>query len=211
MTLSKPPRSVAVQVDPIAYQRILKNGWCRKRLNFVEPIHTFYPAFYFMFSLGLPLGENEDHQSCTPAICYVMMRIVASDAIPLIRIRRSPSGEFSVEVVPYTRRIRFTAISHVWADQQLGSTKNILPRCQVKCLDSILAAFPSQGDDLASTRPASKEISKNRPHRTTFSYLRILLVRQILYSSRHSTRRFEVQSYWINEPHLCCGRLDPYF
>src|SRR5947209_15868546 len=106
---------------------MLKNGWCRKRLNFVESIRMFYPAFYFMSSFQPPQGKNEDHQSCTPAKCYVttglvepfhrtdgcqcqdvrvpleqVLRIVAAGGIPLIRIGRSPSGEFSHGVVPYT-------------------------------------------------------------------------------------------------------------
>jgi Heterokaryon incompatibility protein (HET) len=151
---------------------MLNNGWCRKRLNFVESIRMFYPAFYFMSSFRPPQRKNEDHQSCTPAKCYVttglvepfhrtddcqcqdvhvpleqVLRIVAAGGIPLIRIGRSPSEEFGLEVVPYIRTIRFTAISHVWADRQLGSTKNALPRCQVEYLDSMLAAIPRKIED----------------------------------------------------------------
>ena len=76
-----------------------------------------------------------------------VLRIVAAGGIPLIRIGRSPSGEFSLGVVPYTQTIRFIATSHVWADRQLGSTKNALPRCQVEYLDSMLATLPRNIED----------------------------------------------------------------
>jgi hypothetical protein len=164
--------SLQSRATQLLTRRMLKNGWCRKRVNFVKSIPMFYPAFYFMSSFRPPQSKNEDHQSCTPAKCYVttglvepfhrtdncqcqdvhvpleeVLRIVAAGGIPLIRIGRSPSGEFSLEVVPYIRTICFTAISHVWADRQLGSTDNALPRCQVEYLDSMLAALPRQVED----------------------------------------------------------------
>lgn len=164
--------SLRFQSTQLLIQRMLKNGWCRKRLNFVESLRMFYPAFYLMSSFRPSQGKNEDHESCTPVKCYVMtglieplhrtdncqcqdvhvpleqvLSIVAAGGIPLIRIGHPPSGEFSLEVVPYTLPIRFTAISHVWADRQLGSTKNALPGCQVEYLDSTLAALPRRVKD----------------------------------------------------------------
>jgi Heterokaryon incompatibility protein (HET) len=170
---AKLPRTVLrSKSTQVLTQRMLANGWCRKRLNFVGSIRMFYPAFYFMSSFRPPQGQNEDHQSCTPAKCHVttglvepfhrtddckcqdvhvplepVLRIVAVGGIPLIRIGHSPSGEVSLEVVPYVRTIRFAAISHVWADRQLGSTRNALPRCQVEYLDSMLAALPRNDRD----------------------------------------------------------------
>ena len=153
-------------------RRMLKNGWCRKRLNFIKSTSMFYPTLYFMSSFRPPQGEHEDHQSCTPAKCFVttglvdpfhrtnsckcqdvvvpleeVLKIVGAGGIPLIRIGRSPSEEISLEVVPYTRTTRFTAISHVWADRQLGSATNGLPTCQVEYLGSMLAALPRQVGD----------------------------------------------------------------
>jgi len=153
-------------------RRMLKNGWCRKRLNFIKSTSMFYPTLYFMSSFRPPQGKHENHQSCTPAKCFVttglvdpfhrtnsckcqdvvvpleeVLKIVAAGGIPLIRIGRSPSEEISLEVVPYTRTTRFTAISHVWADRQLGSATNGLPTCQVEYLGSMLAALPRQVGD----------------------------------------------------------------
>jgi hypothetical protein len=71
-------------------------------------------------------------------------KIVAAGGIPLIRIVRSEQGGIRLEVVPYVRTSRFTAISHVWADRQFGSTKNGLPKCQIEYLDSVFAALPRQ-------------------------------------------------------------------
>jgi hypothetical protein len=150
-------------------QRMIENGWCRKRLNFVDSISLFYPAFYFMSSSRPPNRKQDDHRSCTSTKCYIktglsepfhrtngcpckdmhvpledILRIVAAGGVPLIRVRHSPDGDMSLEVVPYNRTVRFTAISHVWADRQLGSTKNALPTCQIKYLDSVLAALPGE-------------------------------------------------------------------
>lgn len=151
----------------VLIQRMLKNGWCRKRLNFVKVIPVFYPALYFMSSFRPPQGDAGDHRLCTAAKCSIakglldpghrtadcqcqdvhvpleqVTGIVAAGGIPLIRITRAASGDLILEVVPYRRTSLFIAVSHVWADRQLGSTKNALPKCQVEYLDSVLAALP---------------------------------------------------------------------
>jgi len=150
-------------------KRMVENGWCRKRLNFVEVIPLFYPALYFLSSFRPPQVRNEDHRACDSKKCAVrggllqpfhrttdclchdihvplehVTRIVAAGGIPLIRITRSDSEGIELEVVPYQRTSRFTAISHVWADRQFGSTENGLPKCQIEYLDSVLAALPRQ-------------------------------------------------------------------
>jgi len=35
-------------------RRMVKNGWCEKRLNFLDASPMFYPAFYFLSSLKPP-------------------------------------------------------------------------------------------------------------------------------------------------------------
>ena len=148
-------------------RRVVESGWCQKRLNFLDSLPTHYPTFYFLSSLRPQRRSGENHCLCTPTTCQVMtklaepnhrspgcqcqtvqvplepvLEIVAAGGIPLTRIKRVSSGGFSLEVVPYSRAIRFVAISHVWADRQLGSTKNALPGCQVEYLDSVLTALP---------------------------------------------------------------------
>ena len=151
-------------------RRMVEAGWCRKRLNFIDVFPVFYPALYFLSSFRPPHGESGDHGACTAAECCVktglleplhraadcrcedvdvpleaVKRIVASNGIPLIRIKRLASGGIALEVVPYTASKRFVAISHVWADRQLGSTKNALPKCQIEHLDQVLAGLPGEG------------------------------------------------------------------
>jgi hypothetical protein len=150
-------------------QRMLGNGWCRKRLNFINIYQMFYPVLYFMSSFRPPHGKDDNHRLCTAAKCGVatgllqplhrtadcqcddihvpvdqVCKIVAANDIPLIRITRSSSGEIALEVVPYMGKNRFIAISHVWADRQFGSATNALPRCQVEYLDSVLATLPGK-------------------------------------------------------------------
>ena len=151
--------------------RMVKNGWYKKRLNFLDASPMFYPAFYFLSSLKPPRINAEDHSSCGSKRCFVTSKlskplhrtneclyedvvvpvgrvnnIVASGAIPLVRITRLPLGNFELEVVPYTPSFRYIAISHVWADQQFRSSQNSLPKCQVGHLKEVLSSLPSSID-----------------------------------------------------------------
>jgi len=45
--------SLRCKSTQVLIQRMLKNGWCRKRLNF-EVVPMFYPALYFMSSFRPP-------------------------------------------------------------------------------------------------------------------------------------------------------------
>jgi len=152
-------------------RRMVKNGWCEKRLNLLDASPIFYPAFYFLSSLKPPRINAEDHSSCSSERCLVTSKlskplhrtdecicedvvapvdrvntIVASGGIPLVRITRSPLSMTELEVVPYTPSSRFIAISHVWADQQFGSTQNCLPKCQVGYLEEKLSSLPTSVD-----------------------------------------------------------------
>lgn len=152
-------------------RRMVKNGWCEKRLNFLDASPMFYPALYFLSSLNPPRINAEDHTSCSRERCLVISTlskplhrteecfcedvvvpvdrvntIVASGGIPLVRITRSPLGKTELEVFPYTSSSRFIAISHVWADQQFGSAQNCLPKCQVAYLEEVLSSLPASGD-----------------------------------------------------------------
>ena len=152
-------------------RRMVKNGWCEKRLNFLDSSPMYYPALYFLSSLKPPRINAENHSSCSSERCLVTSRlseplhrtddclcedvvvpvdrmssIVASGGIPLVRITRSPLGKTELEVVPYTPSSRFIAISHVWADRQFGSAQNSLPKCQVRYLEEVLSSLPTSMD-----------------------------------------------------------------
>ena len=152
-------------------RRMVKNGWCEKRLNFLDASQLVYPAFYFLSSLKPPRINAEDHSSCSSERCLVSSKlakplhrtdeclcedvvvpgdrvntIVASGGIPLVRITRSPLGKTELEVVPYTPSSRYIAISHVWADQQFGSAQKCLPKCQVAYLEEVLSSLTTSVD-----------------------------------------------------------------
>ena len=152
-------------------RRMIKNGWCEKRLNFLDASPMTYPAFYFLSSLKPPRINAEDHSSCSSKRCVVTSKlskslhrtheclcgdvvvpvdrvntIVAYGGIPLVRIKQSPLGRTELEVVPYTPSSRFIAISHVWADRQFGSAQNCLPTCQVGYLGEVLSSLPTSID-----------------------------------------------------------------
>ena len=151
--------------------RMVKNGWCKKRLSFVDASPLHYPAFYFLSSLKPPRINAEDHSRCSSKRCLVtgelsqplhrrkeclcedivvpvhkVNTIVASGGIPLVKIIRSSLGKVELQVVPYTSSSRFIAISHVWADQQFGSAQNCLPKCQVGYLEEMLSRLPASYD-----------------------------------------------------------------
>jgi hypothetical protein len=153
-------------------RRMVENGWCEKRLNFLEASSMFHPELYFLSSIKPPRVNTEDHSRCNSEKCLVTTKlskplhrtneclcgdvavpvdrvnaIVAAGGIPLVRITRPLLGKIELEVVPYTPSTRFIAISHVWADRQFGSAENSLPRCQVQYLQEVISNLPTSMDD----------------------------------------------------------------
>ncbi|KAF5696962.1 het domain-containing protein [Fusarium mundagurra] len=171
-TLQVTQTSTSSASTKLLKRRMVKNGWCEKRLNFVDASPMFYPAFYFLSSLKPPRINAEDHSGCSSDRCLVTSKlsrplhrtdeclcedivvpvervktIVASGGIPLVRITQSPLGKIELDVVPYTPSSRFIAISHVWGDQQFGSSQNCLPKCQVGYLEEVLSSLPTSIED----------------------------------------------------------------
>ena len=171
-TLKVTQTSTSSASTKLLKRRMLKNGWCEKRLNFLDVSAMRYPAFYFLSSLKPPRINAEDHSSCSSERCLIISKlsrplhrtdeclcedivvpldrinsIVASGGIPLVKITRSLLGETELEVVPYTSSSRFIAVSHVWADQQFGSAQNCLPKCQVGYLEQVISSLPTSMDD----------------------------------------------------------------
>lgn len=210
-------------------RRMVKNGWCEKRLNFLDASPMVYPAFYFLSSFKPPRINAEDHSSCSSERCLVTSKlsetlhrtneclcgdvvvpvdrvnaIVAAGGIPLVRTTQSPLGKTELEVVPYTPSTIFIAVSHVWADQQFGSTQNSVPKCQVEYLEEVLSSFPIRMDhgmlrewvtNWQSSRPG--EIT---PSSRTYEYFWL-----DSFCSSCRIRRPPKQSHRINEPHLRCS------
>jgi hypothetical protein len=70
-------------------------------------------------------------------------RIIATGGIPLVKVTWSATGKTILEVVPYTPGTIYIAISHVWADRQFGSSRNALPKCQLKYLEEVISTIPT--------------------------------------------------------------------
>lgn len=172
ITLKVTQTTTSLASTKLLKRRMIKNGWCEKRLNFLNASPMFYPTFYFLSSLKPPRINAEDHSSCSSERCLVTKKlskplhrtdkclcedvvvpvdrvntIIASGGIPLVKITQSPLGKTELEVVPYTPSSRYIAISHVWADQQFGSAQNCLPKCQVGYLEEVLSSLPTSMDD----------------------------------------------------------------
>jgi hypothetical protein len=172
---SSPKATLAIKgmaTTKLLKERMVGNGWCKKRLNLLYSFPMQYPALYFLSSLKPPRTNAEDHSSCSSEGCLVTSKlskprhrsdeclcedvavpvervntIVGNGGIPLIRITRSSSGKTELEVVPYTPSSKFIAISHVWADQQFGSARNCLPKCQVGYLEEVILSLPTSMTD----------------------------------------------------------------
>ncbi|KAL8937997.1 MAG: hypothetical protein Q9211_003412 [Gyalolechia sp. 1 TL-2023] len=65
-------------------------------------------------------------------------KLVEAGEIPLMQLKASTNGDFEVEVVKCAPYTRYTAISHVWSDRQLGSIQGSLPRCQLEGLSECI-------------------------------------------------------------------------
>ncbi|KAF5984225.1 hypothetical protein FCOIX_2728 [Fusarium coicis] len=126
-TLKVAKTSINSASTKLLKRRMMKNGWCEKRLNFLDASPMSYPEFYFISSLKPPRINAEDHSGCSSDKCLVTNKlsmplhrteeclcedivvpvervktIVASGGIPLVRIIQSPLGKIELQVVPYT-------------------------------------------------------------------------------------------------------------
>ncbi|KAL2062094.1 hypothetical protein VTL71DRAFT_6360 [Oculimacula yallundae] len=152
-------------------RRMIENGWCEKRLNMFESEPLFYPAMYFLSSFDPLRSRIEDHSRCDSSRCQVssslsdpihrtaeclcddipvpiehVNRIISAGGIPLVRVTWSDTGKTILEVVPYTPGTIYIAISHVWSDRQFGSSRNSLPKCQLKYLEEVISIVPTDMD-----------------------------------------------------------------
>lgn len=67
-----------------------------------------------------------------------LVTILKSDDVPLVRIK-AVGTVLSLELERRTKKTKYTAISHVWADGLGNPAVNGVPRCQAERLDSCLS------------------------------------------------------------------------
>ncbi|KAF2250720.1 hypothetical protein BU26DRAFT_517526, partial [Trematosphaeria pertusa] len=140
-------------------RRMKEAAWCPHQTGlFLDT--TDYVVGYYLSSI--PRKEEATHERCTEERCiayntdnatyvtkhfksrcecctveasdHALNGIVATNGIPLIRIKKEPSGQYLLGVVECKPDTEYTAISHVWIDG-LGNPKaNGLPNCQIEKL-----------------------------------------------------------------------------
>ena len=123
-------------------RRMLKNGWCRKRLNFIKSTSMFYPTLYFMSSFRPPQGKHENHQSCTPAKCFVTTGLVDP-------FHRTNSCKCQDVVVPLEEVLKIVAAGAFDGEPLAGGRAGVRTRDHVQRAGEVLAGERfRRGDDI---------------------------------------------------------------
>ncbi|KAK5174533.1 uncharacterized protein LTR77_001613 [Saxophila tyrrhenica] len=94
-----------------------------------------------------------------------MEAILEAGNYPVLSIALLKDGSsFEIKAVPYHKSIRYTAISHVWADGVGNPHANTLPICQIERLHHLLASLQEQVDPhWSSVKNFLKRSSKKEP------------------------------------------------
>ena len=149
------------KVCPMLTQRLLDSHWCPNQVNMLA--HTLdIPSFYYATLLGPDLS-GKDHSACTELLCKAhqidqatyrtahvttdckcdvagahvneLASLVDDEQVPVIKIVSNASLEVpEVIVQKLTEKMRYVAISHVWADGLGNTDANALPFCQLQRL-----------------------------------------------------------------------------
>ena len=69
-----------------------------------------------------------------------MLEVLHSNAIPILCLNKL-AGKYKVSVAPASENIKYTAISHVWADGLGNKARNGLRQCQVKYIYELLESL----------------------------------------------------------------------
>ena len=151
----------------VASNSVRKKGRCCSLAARLRP-SSF--AWYRMLSLPA-VKTSRPHNNCTRTSCQHMavdrltyrplhttncegcglvemqmnqiVKIIAEDAIPLIKCRRNKAGGTEFSMVKGSLNSEYTAISHVWAGGLGNFQNNALPSCQMVALIKTVAEVPS--------------------------------------------------------------------
>lgn len=142
----------------LLHKRMVRNGWCEHQILNLD-CHDSRMVMYYLSSLLRTEPKAISHANCTSSMCsayntseaeYVtrhvnescacdllgvdeekVVKILATGKIPLVSMREDGTGGLEIDVVPLKAELRYTAISHVWADGLGNTTGNALPGCQL--------------------------------------------------------------------------------
>jgi hypothetical protein len=194
-----------------------KRWWPQKAQLICESFD--HSVVHFMSSLRRRAPLHIDHQSCSTRECKAkgfpvdqllplhrdencacfeigeatlieqVTTIIRHGVVPLVRVKRLPRGQIELEVVKCRSHSRYVALSHVWSDRQLGSSRNALPQCQLEYLDKVLSELPDYSG------------------RACWGFgLLVGLGRKLLSERRVSMPRWNERLFWLDT--LCVPPLD---
>ncbi|KAH9236490.1 hypothetical protein K456DRAFT_1816442, partial [Colletotrichum gloeosporioides 23] len=147
-------------LSSLLMRRLLANGWCEHQVLSLE-CYDSYMTTYYLSSMKRIESKGISHHECTASACEAyntnknygnkhateecgcvfqkvdedaVVKILASNGIPLISMHEDDDGNLKMKVVPFTAELQYTAISHVWIDGLGNNEGNALPDCQVSRL-----------------------------------------------------------------------------
>ncbi|MCJ1248727.1 hypothetical protein MMC30_005946 [Trapelia coarctata] len=163
-------------------RRMLDAGWCPHDIAVAAERFTSVQTLYFLSRMK-KLETERDHRGCLDDMCkwnqiskdeYKTLHVgqdchcgeisialsklensLMKKRLPLLKLKNVGGHlhELDMEVVEYSGKERYVAISHVWAYGLGNPSANALPRCQVARLGKLLAELPSAVTQLSSRPP----------------------------------------------------------
>lgn len=135
--------------------QMVASGWCP---NHVHMCHKVFGVAALIYSSTILRPFQRTHPECSKLQCVAytvderrvtkhrlpgcccafagsvekdLCRLVASGAIPLVRIDWAHNTGPTVTIVPSDGKMSFVAVSHVWSHGLANASSNALPRCQL--------------------------------------------------------------------------------
>jgi hypothetical protein len=165
----------------LVHDQLAKNGWCPSEVSRLNQECSVVSG-YFSSRLGV-LGSSTIHSNCSHWQCEAwqvnqsnyrtkhvnilcdctfvglpterIAEIIRVGQIPCLRLPRCGNG-LELVAIDQSAPIRFTAISHVWADGVGNHVANALPHCQVRLIQervNMIANLGSKPLALSDNQP----------------------------------------------------------
>ncbi|KIX99754.1 uncharacterized protein Z520_04390 [Fonsecaea multimorphosa CBS 102226] len=154
----------------LVHDQLAKNGWCPSEVSRLEQECSVVSS-YFSSRLSV-LGLSAIHSKCSHWQCEAwqvdqsnyrtkhvntlcdctfiglpterIAEIIRGSQIPCLRLDRR-GNRLELVAIDQSAPIRFTAISHVWADGLGNHAANALPLCQVRLIQERVNMIANQG------------------------------------------------------------------
>lgn len=167
-------------------EQMLANGWCCHQVNHLSKLHSLEAFSYLASLERSSHRLVDHKQCSNRAICVAynadlatyetqhvdsdcdcsmistpyapLTKVIQDGGLPLVSIEGSIDADMThrLSVHPRTRKCRYIAVSHVWADGLGNPNENALPLCQIKRLEiNLLALAKEFGDSNVSSHPVS--------------------------------------------------------